>query len=75
MFESPLRERAYDTALLNLELLYMYLICVFFILAEPKGEATNCDALSLCVCMYVNMYICICTLLHAQCPRVINVRK
>ena len=29
-------------------------------IAEPKGETTNCDALSLSVCMYVYRYICIC---------------
>ena len=29
------------------------------IIAESKGEATNCDALSFRVCIYVCMYVCI----------------
>ena len=28
-------------------------------IAEPKGEATNRDALSFRVCIYVCMYVCI----------------
>ena len=28
------------------------------IIAEPKGEATNRDALSFRVCIYVCMYVC-----------------
>ena len=27
------------------------------IIAEPKGKTTNCDALSLCVCMYICIYV------------------
>ena len=30
--------------------------CIF--IAEPKGEATNRDALSFRVCIYVCMYVC-----------------
>ena len=29
-----------------------------YIIAEPKGEATNRDALSFRVCIYVCMYVC-----------------
>ena len=28
------------------------------VIAEPKGEATNRDALSFRVCIYVCMYVC-----------------
>ena len=31
---------------------------IIALVAEPKGEATNRDALSFHVCIYVCMYIC-----------------
>ena len=31
--------------------------CINTVVAESKGEATNCDALSFCVCIYVCMYV------------------
>ena len=31
----------------------------YALVAEPKGEATNRDALSFRVCIYVCMYVCI----------------
>ena len=34
-------------------------IHVYVLIAEPKGEATNRDALSFRVCIYVCMYVCI----------------
>ena len=32
--------------------------------AELLSEATNRDALSLCVCMYIRMYVCMCVYVY-----------
>ena len=40
-----------------LQLVRFRLLVIVFI-AEPKGEATNRDALSFRVCIYVCMYVC-----------------
>ena len=47
-------------------------------IAEPKGEATNRDALSFRVCIYVCMYVCISVTVnsgHFDCVTATDVRQ